>query len=411
MAAMLLNIAGATAIEDPEYRYKMPRLIGKVEGRGNGIKTAVPNMTQVASSLHRGPGEVTKFFGCELGAQTTWTEDTERAIVNGAHSTQVLQDKLSVYIEKFVLCPSCKLPETNYKIKNDVIYHQCVACGAREPVDMQHKLTTYILKCHKLDKKKDKKNSSKKVDEKKKKSSSKAKTDADKAEKKRKKKEKKRASEDDDRHEDVKHEDGTHTLEDDDDEDPTNKSEESEESEEAGDFEDDASAMQSAVAGLKAKLEDADATPADVVGEAVAVQKFCALPRNERAYVLLAALFYEKSPLEPPTKRAVAVLAALRADVGPSGLICGLEKVAKLANLSTKFAILLKHLYDADVLDEAHVLKWHANGLDNADTTNDVSDSLSSADRAVLLRAAAPFVTWLQQADEEDDDDDEEDDD
>ena len=135
--AQIINIAGAQAIDDPEYRYKMPRIIGKVEGRGNGIKTAIPNMVDVASSLHRPPGEVTKFFGCELGAQTTYNDDTERSIVNGAHETRVLQDKLSVYIEKFVLCPACKLPETSYKIKHEIIYHNCLACGAREPCDMQ----------------------------------------------------------------------------------------------------------------------------------------------------------------------------------------------------------------------------------------------------------------------------------
>jgi hypothetical protein len=110
-------------------------------------------MVDVASSLHRPPGEVTKFFGCELGAQTTYNDDTERSIVNGAHETRVLQDKLSVYIEKFVLCPACKLPETSYKIKHEIIYHNCLACGAREPCDMQHKLTTYILKQHKIEKK------------------------------------------------------------------------------------------------------------------------------------------------------------------------------------------------------------------------------------------------------------------
>ena len=171
--AQIINIAGAQAIDDPEYRYKMPRIIGKVEGRGNGIKTAIPNMIDVASSLHRPPGEVTKFFGCELGAQTTYNDDTERSIVNGAHETRVLQDKLSVYIEKFVLCPACKLPETSYKIKHEIIYHNCLACGAREMCDMQHKLTTYILKQHKIEKKakaKDKKDKKDKGDKKDKKS-------------------------------------------------------------------------------------------------------------------------------------------------------------------------------------------------------------------------------------------------
>ena len=63
---------------------------------------------------------------------------------------RVLQDKLSVYIEKFVLCPRANYG-TSYKIKHEIIYHNCLAWRARA-VHMQHKLTTYILKQHKIEK-------------------------------------------------------------------------------------------------------------------------------------------------------------------------------------------------------------------------------------------------------------------
>lgn len=140
-----INISGLTPIDDPEYRYKMPVVFGKIEGRGNGIKTVIPNITDVAFSLHRQPGEVNKFFGCELGAQTTYAVEAERAVVNGAHTDAVLQQMIHRYVEEFVLCPSCGLPETEYKIKNDTIWHRCAACGANEMVNMEHKLCTYIL--------------------------------------------------------------------------------------------------------------------------------------------------------------------------------------------------------------------------------------------------------------------------
>ena len=67
---------------------------------------------QVATALHRNTGEFTKFFGTELGAQTTWNEETDRAIVNGAHTTQDLQSLVFKYTELFVLCPNCRLPES-----------------------------------------------------------------------------------------------------------------------------------------------------------------------------------------------------------------------------------------------------------------------------------------------------------
>ena len=139
----IINISGTTPVDDPEYRYKMPAVFGKIEGRGNGIKTVIPNISEVGRSVRRPPNEVNKFFGCELGAQTTFSED--RAVVNGAHNDAVLQQLMHRYIESFVLCPNCGLPETEYKIKNECIYHKCAACGAKEMLDMNHKLTTFIL--------------------------------------------------------------------------------------------------------------------------------------------------------------------------------------------------------------------------------------------------------------------------
>lgn len=158
----MINLAGTTPIDDPEYRYKMPAVFGKIEGSGNGIKTVIPNITDVGTSLHRSPAEVNKFFGTELGAQSRYSAETDRAIINGAHTDATLQDLIKRYIDKFVLCPNCNLPETEYKIKNDTIFHKCMACGAKEMVDMSHKLCNFILAENKKTKK-DGKGKSKKV--------------------------------------------------------------------------------------------------------------------------------------------------------------------------------------------------------------------------------------------------------
>jgi translation initiation factor 5 len=125
----------------------MPLLMTKIEGKGNGIKTVIPNMSDVASALSRPPSYPTKFFGCELGAQTSFNEKDDRYIVNGAHDAARMRELLDTFIDKFVLCKSCKNPETELIIsKTEDIVRDCKACGQRTDIDMRHKLTTFILK-------------------------------------------------------------------------------------------------------------------------------------------------------------------------------------------------------------------------------------------------------------------------
>jgi translation initiation factor 5 len=134
-------------VDDKFYRYKMPKLLAKIEGKGNGIKTVVPNMSDVSKALSRPPSYATKYFGCELGAQVKCDDKTDRYIVNGAHDVNKLQDLLDGFISKFVLCGSCLNPETDLLVtKDQFIVKDCKACGKRTDVDMRHKLSTYILK-------------------------------------------------------------------------------------------------------------------------------------------------------------------------------------------------------------------------------------------------------------------------
>lgn len=136
------------SVLDQFYRYKMPRLIAKVEGKGNGIKTVIVNMVDVAKALNRPPTYPTKFFGCELGAQTQFDAKNDRFIVNGSHEANKLQDMLDIFIRKFVLCPECDNPETDLHVnfKKQTIGNSCKACGFRGMLDMRHKLCTFILK-------------------------------------------------------------------------------------------------------------------------------------------------------------------------------------------------------------------------------------------------------------------------
>lgn len=135
-------------VADAFYRYKMPRICAKVEGKGNGIKTVIVNMPEVAKALGRPATYPTKYFGCELGAQTQFDFKNERFIVNGSHDSAKLQDLLDGFIRKFVLCPECDNPETELIVstKRNTISQGCKACGYHGLLEFNHKLNTFILK-------------------------------------------------------------------------------------------------------------------------------------------------------------------------------------------------------------------------------------------------------------------------
>ncbi|KAI9678952.1 MAG: hypothetical protein M1829_001937 [Trizodia sp. TS-e1964] len=143
-------------VSDPFYRYKMEKLQSKIEGKGNGIKTVIVNLTSVAQSLSRPPSYVIKYFGFELGAQTNTNPSDDRWIINGAHEATKLQDYLDGFISKFVLCKKCKNPETDVHIKDGHILLDCKACGQRSNVDLRLKLSSFILKNQPKKGKKDK---------------------------------------------------------------------------------------------------------------------------------------------------------------------------------------------------------------------------------------------------------------
>lgn len=69
-------------------------------------------------------------------------------------------------------------------------------------------------------------------------------------------------------------------------------------------------------------------------------------------------------------------------------------------NLIGFFPVILKHLYDADIVEEDAMLMWAGEEGRSEEFT---PASLTDEQVAALHAKAEPFVTWLEEADEEGD--------
>ena len=140
----------------------MPKMLAKIEGRGNGIKTVILNMADISKALNVHPdcmhcfyctlpdiggsfismfnfADPTKYFGLELGSQSKFDKKSDRAVINGAHDTKQLSELLNKFIESFILCPNCRYTDDifkyiiilAYKLRNNIFYQfagNCVDC-------------------------------------------------------------------------------------------------------------------------------------------------------------------------------------------------------------------------------------------------------------------------------------------
>ena len=140
----LINVNNG--VRDPFYRYKMPKVQIKVEGNGKGAKTVVVNTTEIAKALDRPPMYLTKYLGYTLCVQVNHDTRTDRHIVSGVHTSNKIQGLFYGFIQKYVLCPECKNPETDLSEKKNSITITCRACGNRGAVRVIDKISTYILK-------------------------------------------------------------------------------------------------------------------------------------------------------------------------------------------------------------------------------------------------------------------------
>ncbi|CAG7884315.1 unnamed protein product [Brassica rapa] len=419
---MALENIGASNRNNEFYRYKMPMMVTKTEGKGNGIKTNIVNNVDIAKALGRPASYTTKYFGCRLGAQSKFDEKTGTSIVNGSHSTPKLTSLLEAFIKRYVQCYGCGNPETEIIIINttkiQMVNLKCAACGYISECDIMDKLTTFILK-NPPDAKKEAKD--KKAMRRAEKERLKEGEAADEAHKKLKKKAPSNGKEQpsskayknhaSDENIIPKHLENAHEVDDDDDDD-----------------DDDGIQWQtdtSREAAEKRMKEQLSAATAEMVMLSVKKEEEKSLVQEMKEYLkkglpLSQLKTFISSLSEPPQDVIDALFNALFDGVGKEflkqvmkkkkylvaatqeegsqmhllnsiGSFCGKSGNEEAAK---EVAQVLMALYDEDIVEEEFVLEWYQRGPSGVDKSSPVWKNVK------------PFVVWLQSVEFESEEED-----
>ncbi|KAL1199490.1 putative eukaryotic translation initiation factor 5-2 [Cardamine amara subsp. amara] len=428
---MALQNIGASNRNDAFYRYKMPKMVTKTEGKGNGIKTNIINNVEIAKALARPASYTTKYFGCELGAQSKFDEKTGTSLVNGAHNTSKLAGLLENFIKKYVQCYGCGNPETEIIItKAQMVNLKCAACGFISEVDMRDKLTNFILKNPPEPKKgsKDKK-AMRRAEKERLKEGEVADEEQKKLKKETKKKASSKTSKNHSSDEDISPKHVEDAQEEDDDEDDDDGVQwQTDTSREAAEkrMKEQLSAVTAEMVMLSAMEAEEKKPPkskanGDVKTETPQVEKK-SLVQEIKEYLKKGSPISElktfiSSLSDPPQEVMDALFNALFDGVGKGFAKEVTKKKSYLAAAATtqedgsqmhllnsigsfcgksgneealkEVALVLKALYDQDIIEEEFVLEWYQKGLTGVDKSSPVWKNVK------------PFVEWLQSAESE----------
>jgi len=379
---------------DPGSRYKTRQLQVQVVGKSKMIKTVLVNILDCAKYMQVPPSYLGTFMGYEIGAQAKFDPkkpERQQAFLSGEHDTKDLSRICSQFIQEVVLCPNCGLPEILIYIEDNKVLGNCRACGAHSPLAITNeKFKRYVVNHPPASSTKNSKGAF---------SGNKAGTKKDTSKGKKKDDGEENGEEDAEQEEQSLAKQFKEV-------DKSSKKEEvvwySDASAEAArrrreELLPDTEIFQGTV--VKPKLEDVKrilegATAAE---DLLKAKKSSGLTDTELINLVFEALVNPDSDVVAVAKSKQPLLSKIA--TSPAAQFALLDNVEafcmKNKKLLTKVPVIVKELYDLDLLEEENILAWHKK--ETPAVTN-------------IREQLVPLVKWLKEAEEESDDDEEEED-
>ncbi|AYV75986.1 MAG: translation initiation factor 2 subunit beta [Terrestrivirus sp.] len=140
-----INVRGLTENIDPTYRYRMP----PIQITKQKTKSVITNIKEVCKALDRDPLILVDYFKKKFSTPMNVDLDENRVELKSIEQNE-LQNAIFEFIEYFILCPTCRNPETDLSNKKTTLYIKCRACSHYGPLQMHNKLVNkvseYIVK-------------------------------------------------------------------------------------------------------------------------------------------------------------------------------------------------------------------------------------------------------------------------
>jgi translation initiation factor 2 subunit 2 len=117
----------------PQTIEKHERLeIPRVRSSIIGMRTVFYNFREITEMLNRNPAHLMKFLTREMATAATLKET--HVIFQGKFSTETLERLIGRYVERYVICPVCKRPDTRIVKEKRLSFLICEACGAKSSI-------------------------------------------------------------------------------------------------------------------------------------------------------------------------------------------------------------------------------------------------------------------------------------
>ncbi|MFA1612356.1 translation initiation factor IF-2 subunit beta [Halobellus rubicundus] len=117
----------------PERNEEESRLdVPDPAGETDGAFTRLTNLGEIADALGRDAEHVHRNVQRELGTNGQFNGD--RARYNGSFTVADFQAAIDEYVDEYVTCTECGLPDTRLVTEDGVDMLRCEACGAFRPV-------------------------------------------------------------------------------------------------------------------------------------------------------------------------------------------------------------------------------------------------------------------------------------